>query len=52
MRIRLFHCVELLRVFGYGDVERLFLGCFAGSFKAGYAEFPAFQFMAFAPLRL
>src|ERR1035438_8719642 len=33
-------------------MERLVLGCFAGRFKAGYAEFAAFQFVALAPLRL
>ena len=33
-------------------MERLFLGCFAGRFKAGYAEFAAFQLVALAPLRL
>src|ERR1035438_8311658 len=50
-RMRQFHR-RLLQVFGDGDMERLFLGCFAGRFKAGYAEFAAFQFVALAPLRL
>jgi hypothetical protein len=39
MRIRLFQRVDLLQVFGDGDVERLFLDRFAGGFKPGYTEF-------------
>jgi len=52
MRIGYLQGVDLLQLFGDGDVERLFFGCFAGRFKTWYAEFAALQFMALAPLRL
>jgi hypothetical protein len=50
MGVAHFKSVDLLQVFCDGDMERLFLGCFASRFKARNAELEALQFMALAPL--